>query len=271
MADTNPVPTRPARPTVDEIRAVCQPDSVRSRYQAEHWAPELYLRRVSPYITRLLVRTPITANQVSGATIGIAGATALALLIPGLPGSLLAVLLGQLQMLIDCCDGEVARWRQTFSPAGIFLDKVSHYTAEGLIPIALGIRASGWPLQPLEPAWYPYLGALAAALVIYNKALNDMVHAARGLSGLPKLADKESVAVPRTAGLRRVRALARFVPFHRAYHSVEMTLLALVAAVVDAVAGDLIGTQVLVAGLAALGLLTVVGHVIAILSSSRLR
>ena len=46
---------------------------------------------------------------------------------------LLAVVLGQLQMLVDCCDGEVARWRRTSSPAGVFLDKVGHYTTEALI------------------------------------------------------------------------------------------------------------------------------------------
>ena len=64
--------------------------------------------------------------------------TAAALLIPGIWGALLAVVLGQLQMLVDCCDGEVARWRRTSSPAGVFLDKVGHYTTEALIPLALG-------------------------------------------------------------------------------------------------------------------------------------
>ncbi|HCL70402.1 MAG TPA: transferase, partial [Actinobacteria bacterium] len=44
---------------------------------------------------------------------------------------------GQMQMLLDCCDGEVARWRDTSSPKGVFLDRVGHYVTEGLIPIAL--------------------------------------------------------------------------------------------------------------------------------------
>jgi hypothetical protein len=50
-----------------------------------------------------------------------------------------------------------------------------------------------------------------------------------------------------------------------------MTLLALVAAVVDTATGGLGATRVLVVALAALGLVTVVGHVVAILTSSRLR
>lgn len=273
MADSSTArPDRPAHPTIAELRAVTQPPAVRGRRNAEHWTADVYLRSISPYLTRVLLRTPLSPNGVTGLMILTGASAAFALLIPGIPGALLAVLLGQLQMLWDCCDGEMARWREQYSPAGIFLDKVGHYTAEGLIPIALGIRAAGWPAQPIEPSWFPYLGALAAVLVLYNKALNDMVHVSRAFNGLPRLADEGGVSQPRRAGaVRRLRSLARFVPFHRAYHSVEMTMLALVAAVVDAVAGDLIGTQVLVAGLAAFGLLTVAGHIVAILSSSRLR
>jgi phosphatidylglycerophosphate synthase len=270
MADPTAA-TRPARPTIAQLREVTQPPAVRGRRNAEHWVADVYLRSISPYLTRLLLRTPLSPNGVTGLMILTGASAAFALLIPGLPGAVLAVLLGQLQMLWDCCDGEMARWKERYSPAGIFLDKVGHYTAEGLIPIALGIRAAGWPSQPLEPSWWPYLGALAAVLVLYNKALNDMVHVSRAFNQLPRLADEAGVSAPRAGGLRRIRSVARFVPFHRAYHSVEMTLLALVAAVVDSVAGDLVGTQVLVAALAGLGLLTVIGHIVAILSSSRLK
>ena len=73
------------------------------------------------------------------------------------------------------------------------------------------------------------------------------------------------------SALRRLRSLARFVPFHRVFHSVELTLLALVAGVVDAAAGGLDGTRVLVAVLVPAAVVTVVGHLAAILTSSRLR
>jgi len=48
-------------------------------------------------------------------------------------------------------------------------------------------------------------------------------------------------------------------------------LLALVASVADVAVGDLAATRVLVAALVVLGVLTVVGHLALILSSSRLR
>ena len=106
---------------------------------------------------------------------------------------------------------------------------------------------------------------------MFNKALNDMVHVSRAYNNMPTLQDKESVGVPSVSGLRRVRSLARFVPFHRAYHSVELTILAFVAAVGDLLTSDLQVTRILVGTLAVLGVCTVLGHFMAIMTSSKLK
>lgn len=257
------------RPTIEELRRVTQPESVRGRRNAEHWTGDLYQRRLSPYLTRFLLGTAITANGVTVLMIVTGAAAGAALLLPGLLGAVLAAVLGQLQMLWDCCDGEVARWRQTFSPAGFFLDKLGHTVAESAIPLALGVRADGG-LDSI--GGWTTLGAGLAVLVLVNKSLNDAVHLARSASGLPRLADRAEEAAPRAGAVRRLRSLARFVPFHRAFHSVELTLLALVAAVVDAATGggpD--ATRLLVAVLVPAAALTVLGHLAAILTSSRLR
>jgi phosphatidylglycerophosphate synthase len=254
------------RPTVAELREVTQPAAVRGRSTSEHWVADVYLRRVSPYLTRQLVRTPISANGVTWLMIATGASAGIALLVPGLPGGALALLLGQLQMLWDCCDGEVARWRQTFSPAGTFLDKVGHYTAVSAIPLCLGLRAQhgglgGW-------AW---AGALLAVLVLVNKALNDMVHVSRAVAGLPLLQDVEGAGRPQRQGLARLRSAARFLPVHRLYHSVEMTILAAAAAVADAAAGGLGTTRGLLVVLVVAAPVTLAGHLAAILSSSKLR
>ena len=165
---------RPARPTISEIRDVCQPDAVRMRANSEHWVADVYLRRISPYVTRLLVTTPISANGVTFLMILTGIGTAAALLIPGLPGVLLAAILGQMQMLLDCCDGEVARWRNTSSPKGVFLDRVGHYVTEGLIPIALGLRAAGFPEAGWTQDSWAFIGAVLAVLVLWNKALSPV-------------------------------------------------------------------------------------------------
>jgi phosphatidylglycerophosphate synthase len=262
---------RPQRPSVAQVRAVCQPDAVRMRANSEHWVADVYLRGISPYLTRLLLRTSISANGVTALMILAGTGAALALLIPGLTGVLLAAILGQMQMLWDCCDGEVARWRQTSSPKGVFLDRVGHYVTEGLIPIALGLRAAGFPDAGWLDTPWPLIGALLAVLVLFNKSLNDMVHVSRAYNDLPKLADTKTVGTPQASGIRRLRSVARFFPFYRAYHSVELTLLALVAGIIDAFVGDLAATRVLVAALAILGVVTIIGHFVAIVSSGKLR
>jgi len=251
------------------MRQVTQPPTVMGRASAEHWTGTLYMRRISPYVTRLLLATRITPNGATGLMILMGAAAGFALLLPGWPGAILAVLCAQLQMLLDCSDGELARWRQRFSASGVFLDKLGHYTAEALIPLALGVRADGG--FDSIGGWTT-LGALLSVVVLFNKSLNDMVHASRARSGLEPLADRSDVGAPRQFPLRRLRSMARFVPFHRAYHSIELTLLALLAALVDLVlGGGERATGVLVVALLAAAVVTVAGHVAAILTSSKLR
>ncbi|NQX12846.1 CDP-alcohol phosphatidyltransferase family protein [Microbacteriaceae bacterium VKM Ac-2855] len=261
--------TRPR--SIAELRAVAQPPEVRGRRNAEHWTASLYLRNLSPYVTWLLLRTSISANGVTGIMILVGWSAAAALLIPGITGAVLALLLGQLQMLVDCCDGEVARWRRTSSPAGVFLDKVGHYTTESLIPIALGLRAAGWPFDAPADYLWTTLGTLLALVIVLNKALNDMVHVARANAGLAKLADKKGEADPSSSALARLRRLARFVPFHRLYHSVELTMLAFVAAVVGLFTGADLADRALVAVLLPLSILALIGHFVAIMASKRVR
>jgi phosphatidylglycerophosphate synthase len=256
-------------PTVAQMRAVTQPATVTGRPSSEHWTGTLYMRRISPYLTRLLLRTRITPNGVTGLMILCGAGAAVALVWAGLPGALLAAALAQAQMLLDCSDGELARWRSDYSAAGVFLDKVGHYTAEGLLPLALGIRADG---GLTSMGGWATLGALLGMLVLFNKSLNDMVHAARARSGLAPLPEMAEIGAPRQRRIRTVRSLARFVPFHRAYHSIEFTLLALVAAIADVVLADGLGaTRFLLVALLLAAVVTVAGHVTAILTSSKLR
>jgi phosphatidylglycerophosphate synthase len=174
-------------------------------------------------------------------------------------------------MLVDCCDGEVARWRGTSSPAGVFLDKVGHYTTEALIPVVLGIRAAGLPFQAPSGYLWTTLGVTLALIIVLNKALNDMVHVARANAGLAKLADTHGESAPTHGLVSRLRRAARFVPFHRLYHSVELTMLALLAAIVGLFIGDALANRILVAVLVPLALLALIGHFVAIMASKRVR
>ena len=221
------------------------------------------------YLTRLVAPTRVTPNALTWGMIavGVLAAAALAS-VPGVAGALLAVLLIQVQILLDCSDGELARWRRQSSPVGIYLDRFAHYFTETLLPIALGIRADGgWD----EIGGYTTLGLVAAVLVLLVKSETALVTVARAESGRPPAEDTRGVAAPQASGLARIRRALGFFPFFRAFVAMEATLLALAAAIVDEATGSLDGTRVLVVALVAVGAITAVGHLAAILASKRLR
>ena len=250
-----------AAPSIAELRAVTQPASIFARNSGEHWAGRLYVRRFSPYLTRLLLRTPITPDGVTWLMILTGLAAAAALTLPGLGGAILAVALIQLQILLDCSDGELARWLDRRSPAGIFLDRIGHWTTETALPIALGIRADGgWD----QMGTYTTLGLLVAVLVLLVKGESALVTVARAESGRPVADDTAEVATPSASGLRRLRRGLGYLPFFRAFVAMEFTLLALAAELADA-------TDVLVVALIPIAAITAAGHLVAILASQRLR
>jgi hypothetical protein len=258
---------RPAHPTIAQLREVTQPPSVRTRAGAEHWVAHLYLRDLSPYLTRLLLRLGFSADAVTWLMIACAALSAVSAGWPTLAGAIGVVVLAQLQQLLDCCDGEVARWRQTSSPRGVYLDRIGHYTAECGIAVALGFRANGG--LALSSVWIS-AGLALALLVGLNKVENDLVHVSRHYAGLAQVVDTEGVRVPSAGPLRLARRAARLVPFHRIFHSIEMSLLILAAALVDLVLHGQ-ATRVLLLVMLASAVITVVGHLAAVLGSSRLR
>ena len=197
-------------PTIAELRAATQPASIFARNSGEHWAGRRYMRRVSPYLTRLLIRTPLTPDAVTWLMILVGLMAAALLTLPGLAPAIGVVLLIQLQLLLDCCDGELARWRKTSSPAGIFLDRLAHNVTEAALPIALAIRADGgWD----SLGGWTTLGLLIAVLVLLLRVVSALVYVARAEAGLPVAEDTAAVAAPRGAGLARMRRALSFAPF----------------------------------------------------------
>jgi phosphatidylglycerophosphate synthase len=227
---------------------------VTGRSNAEHWVADLYLRKLSPYLTRLLLKTPITANGVTYLMIITGISISAALQIPGLFGLFLAFLLSQLQMLWDCCDGEIARWRDSQSPKGVFLDRVGHYLTESLIPIALAWRIGDGDYELL------FLGSLISVLILLNKGFNDAVHVSRAYAGLSKLADSKSVGEAKSIIIRVARAPFRIFAVQRLFHSVEMSILILVFS----------GDENLIRMGLPLAAFVTAGHLVSILSSRKL-
>jgi phosphatidylglycerophosphate synthase len=274
-----------------ELRAVAQPSTVLGRRNSEHWAGALYLRKGSIYLTRLLLPTGITANAVTWIMIIIGILGALVLMLPGWWPFLACAVLIQLHIMVDCTDGEIARWRDQSSVSGIYIDRVGHYVVEPLLPICLGIHLSHG-ISPVEDLEWVILGLLVGVLVLWKKAFGDLVHVARNTYGWSKMSEDQELAAPRSSGLASARSLLRFFPFFRAFGAIEFSLLTLVAALVDLVLqlaglempGPLpvldganppldyeIALRVWLIACLPLAVLTAGGYLLAILMSSRLR
>jgi phosphatidylglycerophosphate synthase len=248
---------------LEVLREVVHPPG-KLESRAEHWAGRLYMRKVSLRVTRALIGTSVTANQLTVVMIAAGVLSGAALLIPGLPGALLSVVLMQGYLLLDCVDGEVARWRGQSSALGVYLDRLGGYLADVAVMAGMGLRASSIGLSP-----YLVAGLAAATGVLLLQASSDLVSVARAKSELGTASDQS--VVPRSAGLARIRQLISGTGIHRLCNGIECTLFLLVAAVADVFTGGLTATHVAVLVVTIEVWILVPAHIASIVSSSRLK
>ncbi|WP_017595059.1 CDP-alcohol phosphatidyltransferase family protein [Nocardiopsis potens] len=254
-----------SKPSVAEVRAGGQPEGIKERVNEEHWAGRLYMRDISPYLSALFIRLGVPPNPITYLMMAFGVLAGVVVAFGGLWSAVAAFLMVQIYLLLDCSDGEVARYTGRTSVAGIYLDRIGHYLAEVALLIGLGVRAQGefaaggWVVAGMA-------AALGAALI---KAETDNVVVARAKAGLPEKIS-ESAMAPRSAGLSLARKAASALRFHRVIQAVELSILVLAAAVVDAVRGDLAATQALTAVCVAVAALQTVLHLVSVLASRRL-
>lgn len=250
-------------PSLAELRAVCQPESTMSRRNAEHWLARLVLRRWSLHVTRLLIKTSVSANQLTGLMIVVGLVACLPAAASGL-GWMLVALVGVLAyFMLDLCDGEVARWRRSTSITGVYLDRVGHYFVEAALLAGYGYRAAG-------QSWngWATLGVAGGLLVVLVKAETDLVDVARVRSGAPPPSDAD--VVPRSAALSRARAVASVFKVHQLTGALESVFVLTAAAAIDAQRGGLTATRVAVGTLVGIAATMTLLHLVSILASRRL-
>ncbi|MFG2433666.1 CDP-alcohol phosphatidyltransferase family protein [Streptomyces sp. M41(2017)] len=257
------------RPSVAELRPVVHPAGVKDRRSGEHWAGRLYMREISLRCDRYLVNTRITPNQLTYLMTLCGVLAAPALLVPGIAGAVLGLVMVQLYLLLDCVDGEVARWKKQFSLGGVYLDRVGAYLTDAAVLVGLGLRAADlWGGGRIDWLW-AFLGTLAALGAILIKAETDLVGVARHQGGLPPV--QESAAEPRSSGMALARRAAAALKFHRLILGIEATMLIVVLAIVDQIRGDLFFTRLGTAVLAGIAIVQTLLHLVSILASSRLK
>lgn len=266
-----PRPSR-RRATVADVRRHGQPPGLKERRNEEHWAGRLYMRALSPYFAWLFLRMGFSPNQLTYLMMicGVVAGVVVSLPADPLWTALGGALLIQAYLLLDCVDGEVARYLRQTSVAGVFLDRIGHYLSEVALLIGLGYAAQGgW-----RTGGYVELGLLAAVGAALIKAETDNVVVARAKSGLPATPPGGDRALrPRSTGIALARQAASMLRFHRIIGAVELSLLILAATVLDV----LLGTQtpaavrVLTVAVAVVAVVQTVLHLVSILASRRLR
>ena len=253
-------------PSLAELRAEGQPQAVLDRLNDEHWLGRLYMRKLSPYATWIFARLRWTPNGVTVAFIACGIAAGVVISFGGLATAIAGAVLIQLYLMFDCSDGELARWSRRFSTTGIYLDGIGHYLGESALLVGLGLRAEG---RLTAAGGYVSAGLAAALLAMLVKAETDNVVVARSKSGLPATHANDALA-PVSSGLATARRLASVLKIHRITHAVELSVLILIAAIIDAIRGDLTATRVLTLACLVVAGVMVVAHLVAIVASRRL-
>ena len=128
------------------------------------WAKNVYSQAAVP-VAALVLRTPLTANQVTVIWIilGVVGSVFLA--VPFRWSAWAGALCVFLHTVLDFSDGVVARARHNVSSTGIFLDRIGHDLIYPFLMFALALRGTkDWP-----PTFILTVGFVASlAFFLYN-------------------------------------------------------------------------------------------------------
>jgi phosphatidylglycerophosphate synthase len=123
-------------------------------------------RRLSRPMARALKRTPVTPNQVSVVSLGVA---ALAFVAFAYGYNIVGGVLTQASSIVDGVDGDLARAKGMASPFGGFLDAVLDRYADALIVMGLAMWTASTQVGNL--AWLFGFWAVTGSLVIsYTRA-----------------------------------------------------------------------------------------------------
>lgn len=132
-----------------------------------------FSRRVSIYITKLLLYTPINANQTTLLSGIIGFISGFFLLFAKWHYPFIAFVLYRFSKVLDCVDGEIARYRQKTSLRGVYLDYVLHYLVD---PFVLAAASVGVYSGNLNQDWILMLGMVASLGLVLNRVAKDCWH-----------------------------------------------------------------------------------------------
>lgn len=123
--------------SIKELKKICQ----NTKIEKEDLYSTLFCRKVSIYLTKLLLSTSITANQVTLLSIVVGLVAGVMFCFGNYLYAFVGALLLQLWLIFDCVDGEIARYRKLSNNSGKYLESMDHYIVHPAIfcGISLGL------------------------------------------------------------------------------------------------------------------------------------
>jgi len=120
--------------SIKELREICYKDSKAKRplYM------ELFTMKISIYVTKLLLYTPIRADQVTISMVLLSILGSVLMAFGTLKFLLIGILIIHFTVVLDNVNGEIARYRKEGSMIGTFLEQFYHEISTPLIFFSLG-------------------------------------------------------------------------------------------------------------------------------------
>lgn len=128
---------------IQEMREVCQQRKLNAKGKmvwTGYWFNTLFTRHISIYFTWLFIKMGFSANAVTFLMIpvGLIGAV---LCIPHVLWlNIVGIFLLAFAVILDCCDGEIARWTKKSSIKGYYLDFVYHVLCHSTLYILCSLH-----------------------------------------------------------------------------------------------------------------------------------
>jgi hypothetical protein len=149
-------------PPVSQLKQICRPHN-----RKQDWFIRLVARPISIYITKILLYTPVSANLVTLMMLIFGILAGISFTLDNYWASLAGGLILILNIILDCVDGEIARFRNTSSLQGAYLDRLIHIIVSPFIFI--GITFGAYTSSGDSRI---FIGGFSAALFILLKRLS---------------------------------------------------------------------------------------------------
>jgi phosphatidylglycerophosphate synthase len=167
--------------SIKELKKICQD----SKTETMDWYSKIFYRNISIYLTKLLLHTSITANHVTLFTIVLGLAAGILFSFGTYLHILAGALLLQLWLILDCVDGEIARYRGSAGICGKYVESLDHYITEPFTVVCVGYGL----YMLLDAISIFVLGVLVALLMVWSSSSANLIYYVIFVTGVQDMGD----------------------------------------------------------------------------------